>query len=136
MPIELSIEKRDGYPRFDLTGKRVLGEFGPEMLGVWSRLAREAERTGIELALGVSHLTGPARVADIYESAVAACRMMEGVPCKRVAIVIVGGGSALEENRLAETVAVSRGLTVRMFAAEPAALEWLLLPDHGTRGAR
>jgi hypothetical protein len=128
MPIDLKIEQRDGYLRFELTGKRVLGEFGPEMLGVWSRLAREAERTGIERALGVSNLTGTARVADIYDSAIAAVKMMEGVPCKRVAIVILAGGAALEENKLAETVAVSRGLTVRMFAAEPAALEWLLKP--------
>jgi hypothetical protein len=128
MSIDLSIEQREGYLRFELRGKRVLGEFGPEMLGVWSRLAREAERTGIELALGVSHLTGAARVADIYDSAIAAVKVIEGVPVKRVAIVIAVGGIALEENRLAETVAASRGLTVRMFAAEAAALEWLLQP--------
>jgi len=131
MPIELSIEQHDGYLRFELTGKRVLGEFGPEMLGVWSRLAREAERTGIDRALGVSKLTGTARVADIYDSAIAAVKMMQGVPCRRVAIVIVGGGPALEENKLAETVATSRGLTVRMFAAEAPALEWLLQPGIG-----
>jgi len=128
MSIDLTIEQREGYLRFELRGKRVLGEFGPEMLGVWSRLAREAERTGIELALGVSHLTGAARVADIYDSAIAAVKVMEGLPVERVAIVIAVGGIALEENRLAETVAGSRGFTVRMFASEEPALEWLLQP--------
>jgi hypothetical protein len=128
MAIELSIERRQGYLRFVLEGKRVLGDFAPEMQAVWLRLAEEAKESGLTLALGISNLTGTARVADIYASAVAACETMKDISVRKVAIAIMGGVAALEENRLAETVASSRGIRVRMFATEADALDWLLKP--------
>ena len=126
MPIELSIEMRDGYLRFDLTGKRMVGEFAAEMPKIWARIAKECEASGATRMLGVSHLTGPARLADVYESAAAGCAMLMSSRCRRVAFAILGGEDVLEQNRLGESMAALRGLDVRMFSSEPAALEWLL----------
>jgi len=39
MPIKLTIGRQPGYLRFELTGKRVLGEFGAEMAGLWTEVA-------------------------------------------------------------------------------------------------
>jgi hypothetical protein len=126
MPIELSMEMRDGYLRFDLTGKRVVGEFAVEMLKIWERIAKECEASGATRMLGVSHLTGPARLADVYESAASGCAMLLTSRCRKVAFAILGGGDVLEQNRLGESMAALRGLDVRMFSSEAAALEWLL----------
>jgi len=126
MPIKLATQRQPGYLRFELTGKRVLGEFGTEMAKLWPEVARECEASGLTLVLGVSHLTGPARVAEVYESTVTGCELLRQSRCRRVALAVLGGGASLEENRFGETIATNRGLDVRMFASEKAALEWLL----------
>ena len=126
MPIKLTTERCPGYLRFELAGKRVLGEFGTQMAKVWPEVARECEAGGFTLVLGVSHLTGPARVGEVYESTVAACETLRRSRCRRVALAVLGGGASLEENLFGETIATNRGLDVRMFASEKTALEWLL----------
>lgn len=126
MPIKLVTKRLPDHLRFELTGRRVLGEFATEMTRIWPEVARECEASGLKRVLGVSYLTGPARVADIYESAIAGCETLLRSHCERVAFAVLGGGASLEENRFGETIAASRGLDVRMFADEKAALAWLL----------
>jgi len=125
MAVAFSITVQPDHLRVDFSGTRTAGQHAQEMLAAWTRVVEQCRATGVRRVLGVSALTGAASPIDAFDVARATSVLFVGA-VDRIAYVVGGGGEALEVNRLAENVAVNRGLDVRVFADEESARRWLL----------
>lgn len=128
MPIQLTVQPHRDYLRFEVSGTRVQGEFGVEMLKVWQRVADECRAKGITKVLGISNLTGPVPITELYDVGKETPLMLARAGCEKVAYVVLGGDEALHALKFGEDVAVNRGQTTRVFADEPSAIAWLMQP--------
>jgi hypothetical protein len=128
VPIRLSLQLNRDYLRFEVTGTRVPGEFGVEMLKVWERVADECKARSVKRVLGISKLTGPVPISELYDIGKQAPPMIARAGCERVGYVVLGGDEALRAMKFGEDVAVNRGQTTRVFADEPSAIAWLMAP--------
>ena len=126
MPVQLSLQPTDDYLRFEVSGTRVEGEFGVEMLKVWECVANECRIKGFTRVLGISRLTGPVPMIELYQVGEKTPQMLANAGCKRVAYVVLGGDEALNSLKFGEDVAVNRGENAKVFADEPAAVAWLM----------
>jgi hypothetical protein len=106
----LRIVARGQYSRrrFDELLQRIVSEI--QSRGVWRVLVH------------VTGVPGPIPVLDRYEAGVSAAGALRAQT--RIAVVERSDRS----ERFFETVARNRGLSIRDFAGEPAAREWLLGP--------
>jgi hypothetical protein len=120
MAIKLSIEARGTYLHFDVSGERERDQ----LVDVWAAVARELQTLQLHLVLGVSKLTGQVSTTDTYRLASGVADVLLKAGCEKLACVITDK-AALQSNVFAETVGVNRGLQVRMFATEDAAIAWL-----------
>jgi hypothetical protein len=96
------------------------------MLKVWERVAEECRTKGITKVLGISKLTGPIPISELYDIGKVTPAMLARAGCERVAYVVQGGDEALRALKFGEDVAVNRGQITRVFEDEPAAIAWLL----------
>lgn len=128
MPIEYSLQAKGHYLRIDVSGTRVKGEFGVEMLKLWKGVANECRTKRFKRVLGVSDVTGPVPISELYDVSIKAPRMLRRAGCKKVAYVVLGGNEALRAMQFGEAVAVSHGFVARIFADEASATAWLIEP--------
>lgn len=128
MPIQLALQPMDGYLRFEVTGVRIRGEFAREMLGVWQKVADECQAGGFSKALGISKVSGPVPLVELYEVGERTPQILARAGCRRVAYVVLGGKEAFDALKFGEDVAVNRGQIARVFADESAAVAWLMEP--------
>jgi len=128
MPIQLSLQAYRDHLRFEVSGTRVPSEFGVEMLKVWKRVADECKAQGIKKVLGISKLTGPVPVTELYDVGKETPLILARAGCEKVAYVVLGGDEAFRALKFGEDVAVNRGQTTRVFADERLALAWLMQP--------
>ena len=128
MPIQLALQPRDGYLRFEVTGMRIRGEFAREMLGVWQRVADECQAGGFSKALGISNVSGPVPLVELFEVGERTPQILARAGCRRVAYVVLGDKEALDALKFGEDVAVNRGQIAKVFADESTAIAWLMEP--------
>ncbi len=127
MGFHLTIERADGYLRFEVAGERVPGELTEQMLGVWMRVAEACRESGVERVIGINRLTGPVPTLEVFQIGQQVPRIL-GPTVRKLAFVVLGGEDAVRANLFFENVAVNRGLSGRVFDDESQALEWLLAP--------
>ena len=126
MPISVTFQTTPHYLRFEVSGERIEGKFGEEMLGVWQRVADECRAAGHTHIIGISRLTGTVPKAELFRVGEIAPKKLREAGCRRLAYVVLGGREALQALKFGETVAVNRGQVTRVFDDEPAAIAWLL----------
>lgn len=126
MPISVACQSTPDYLRFEVSGERIAGKFGEEMLGVWQRVADECQATGHTHVIGISKLTGAVPKAELFRVGEIAPKKLQEAGCRRLAYVVLGGREALQALKFGETVAVNRGQVTRVFDDEPTAIAWLL----------
>jgi len=126
VPISVTCQSTPDYLRFEVSGERVAGKFGEEMLAVWSRVADECRATGHTRVIGISKLTGPVPKNELFRVGEIAPRMLQEAGCRRLAYVVLGGPQASKALKFGETVAVNRGQVTHVFDDEPSAIAWLL----------
>jgi len=126
VPISVTCQSTRDYLRFEVSGERVAGKFGEEMLGVWARVADECRATGHTHVIGISKLTGAVPKAELFRVGEIAPKMLHEAGCRRLAYVVLGGHQALQALKFGETVAVNRGQVTQVFDDERPAIAWLL----------
>ena len=126
MSIEFSLQAKGDYLRFEVSGRRVKGEFGVEMLKVWERVANECQAKGFRRVLGISKTIGPVPRVELYDVAAKAPPMLRRAGCRKVAYVVLGGDEALRAIQFGEYVAASHLPVTQVFADESSATAWLM----------
>lgn len=131
MKYELEIVERDGYVAAVLEGVRT-----PEtLLAAAARTtAYCSERRIPRLLIDVRGMTGGLDTLETYD--VAGHELPGHEDVRRVLrSAILDLPENIERIRFFETVAVNRGLNVRVFAAEEPAIEWLLADSNDESAA-
>ncbi len=128
MPVQLTLQPKADHLRFEITGTRIEGEFGVEMLGIWQLVADECKARGLSRVLGISKVTGHVPVVELFEVGEKTPPMLARAGCKKVAYVVLGDRESLSALKFGEDVAVNRGLTTKVFSDESSALVWLMQP--------
>jgi len=128
MSIELSLQPKGDYLRFEVSGRRVKGQFGSEMLKVWERVANECRTHKYRRVLGISKTTGPVPRVELYDVAAKAPPMLRRAGCRKVAYVVLGGEEAMQAIKFGEHVAASHLPVTQVFADEASAFAWLMEP--------
>jgi len=126
MSIEFSLQPKGDYLRFEVSGTRVKGEFGIEMLKVWERVANECQTNRFRRVLGISKVTGAVPRVELYDVAAKAPPMLRRAGCRKVAYVVLGGDEALRAIQFSEHVAASHLPITQVFADEASAIAWLM----------
>ena len=126
MPVSLTLQSMPDYLRFEVSGNRVEGKFGNEMLDVWQRVADECRTQGYTCAMGISRLSGAVPKAELYRVGELAPKILRDAGCLRLAYVVLGGREALQALKFGEDVATNRGQVTRVFEDDPSAIAWLL----------
>ena len=129
MPYELTIDRKSGYLH-----ARVTGENSPQTVrGYMGELRAACERHGCFDILIEEHLTGPGLGAfDIFEVVDRGSRPASQV-LGRIAMVDTNPEHESRLMKFAETVAVNRGVNLRVFAGVAEALKWLSGPPSAPK---
>jgi hypothetical protein len=120
---ELSIQEKEGYLHFQVTGDNDKETVQNYLAAIYE----ECVRRGISKILVEENLRGPGlRVLDIFRIAEEG-GLSTGSGIKRVAYVDANPEHSYSDMRFATTVASNRGLNVQLFSTVQAAEEWLRL---------
>ena len=124
MSLQFRVEHRTDHVRFDVAGDRADPDYAKDLGILWAQVAEACRTSGLRSVLGVNSLTGPVDTLKAFEIARALPAMFQGTGVN-AAVVIRGTEEAVRDNRFAEDVAANRGLRIRLFDDEAAALAWL-----------
>ena len=130
MPYHLKLEQHSAYLHASVTGSHSVANV--------SRFLREVgeacEARGVALVLLEVNFTGPSLGAGgIYD--VISRQTAKGKTLRKVAYVDVSPRDP-GKKKFAETVALNRGVNVRLFPTVPDAARWLDEPEPVSRSAR
>lgn len=91
----------------------------------WTAIGEECRRRGFDRVLVIESFEQKGPLADVYEVASELPQIMRGI---RIAFIDRELGD-LEQNMFAETVALNRGATGKLFMDEARAVAWLESAD-------
>ena len=124
MSYELSVEQKEGYLHFHVTGDNEKETVKNYLAAIYE----ECVRRNISAILVEENLQGPGlRVLDIFRIAEEGGQTV-GSAIRRVAYVDANQEHSHTNMKFATTVASNRGLNVRLFSTVKDAEEWLRLP--------
>ena len=124
MSYELSVEQKEGYLHFEVTGDNEKETVKNYLAAIYE----ECVRRSISAILVEENLRGPGlRVLDIFRIAEEGSKTV-GSAIRRVAYVDANQEHSDTNMKFATTVASNRGLNVRLFSTVKDAEEWLRMP--------
>ena len=121
MDYELTVTEEDGFLRFQVTGTNSPETVRQYMKEVYSR----CEAINSSLALVIENLTGPGlSVVDIYEIILQASSRPRGV-IRVMAFADINREHSYDSMKFAETDAINRLCSVRLFTSAAIAEQWI-----------
>lgn len=127
MSFELSVQKKENYLHFNVTG-----ENHPETVRNYlAAVLKECELRGYSSVLIEEDLRGPGlKVLDIFKIAEEGSQLAAS-QIRKIAYVDKNHEHSYVDMKFAATVAANRGLNVRLFIGVSEAKEWLLGTNTG-----
>lgn len=123
MPYEVDIQTQQDYVRVHVTGERRYGDAALEASQAGQQIVEYCQKADIYRVLLVLNLRGRLSATDSYEI-VESSKDYGWDHAYRLAFVDTNKES-IDDVRFTETVAVNRAYSVRVFADEAEAIDWL-----------
>lgn len=124
MPYQIDLSIHETYIRAHITGQRIPGQATANSMAAWKQITAACQDHDLFRVLAVFDLTGPLPTMSAFK--VASSLHEIGLNWRFRIAFVDPHLESLPENQFGETVAVNRGVQVKVFTNETDALPWLL----------
>ena len=123
MTYDVSMIEQNHYLKFVISGDRRPGQQAKDSIDAWTQIFNTCRAMDNNLILVIFKLSGSLPLMESYK--IVEHLAKDDLNRQFVIAVVDFNEVSFKDNRLAETLAVNRDFTVRVFDNEPAAEEWL-----------
>jgi hypothetical protein len=125
MPYELTFAEEENILVFEVTGNRAQDNAGDDAVNAWGKVASICSEKGYSRILAISRLSGRDKRATFNDYYVGTSLDSLGIKKNwKIAFIDLGSEKNPDLN-FAETVAVNRGFSIKLFTNENDARNWL-----------